>query len=296
MPLVSIVIATNRVGPFFADALASAAAQTYSATEIIVVNDGAPDSAEVEQAVSSLDNARVIHQVPAGVSVARNVGIAQACGEYLAFLDDDDRWHPQRLEIQIAQLITTPDAVVSYCGMRTIDEHGAVLAEADQEGVASKLDIARRSTGIILPNTIMRRAALTAVGGFHSGIRLAEDLDLILRLAERGQFVFSPKTLVEYRTHSGNTTRQHRALVLGIERVLRLHRDIASERGDDDLVAALEESLRKNRRFAWWGAGRAAKKALSQYRPLAAAEEFRWALATAPSGLIDGGFRRLTRR
>lgn len=295
MPLVSVILATNRIGPFFPEALASVEAQSYSNVELIVVDDGAPESAEVDLAVSSITNARVIHQAAAGVSVARNVGIAAAQGEYVAFLDDDDRWDPRRLELQVGHFLATPHAVACYCGMRTINHEGEVLAHADQVPVADRLDIARRSTGIILPNTMVRRAALVAAGGFHAGIRLAEDLDLMLRLAERGDFLFEPQALVDYRNHGSNTTRRHRDLVESIERVLRLHRGNAHERGDIDLVEALDESLRKNRRFAWWSAGRAAKAELQHRRPFKAAGEFRWALMAAPTGLVDGGLRSLQR-
>lgn len=291
--LVSVIVATNRVGPYFAEALASARDQTYSNLEIIVVDDGAPDSAAVDRTVGSVPKARVIHQAAAGVSVARNVGIAEASGEFVAFLDDDDRWDPRRLEWQIAGLMNAPDAVTSYCAMRTVDEDGEQLAEADQVPITDRLDVARRTTGIILPNTIVRRDALVAAGGFHADIRLAEDLDLMLRLAERGAFVFEPRTLVDYRSHGSNTTARHRPLVASIERVLRLHQGNARERGDRDLVAALQVSRRKNQRFAWWSAGRAAKLALRQRKPVLAADELWWALRTSPTGLLDGVVRRL---
>jgi glycosyltransferase involved in cell wall biosynthesis len=295
-PRVSVVIATNRSGPYLAEAIASVLAQTTQSFELIVVDDGSPEPAAVDAAASAAPGAQVIHQRPRGVSVARNVGAAHARGEYLAFLDDDDRWSPDRLATQLAELDAAPDAVAGYCGLRTIDASGErLLAPADQVAVASRLDVARRVTGILAPNLIIRRAAFDAVGGFHSRIRLAEDLDLVLRLAELGDFVFSPEALVDYRLTGSNATTRYRELSQGIDRVLRLHLAAADDRGDIELAAALRTSLVKNDRYVWWSALRAAR-ADARQRPRAVAGELLWALRAAPLGLVYGAVRRVSGR
>src|SRR5690606_6720876 len=99
-----------------------------------------------------------------------------------------------------------PAAVASYCGMRTIDAEGEVLIDADQVAVTGYVDIAARRTGIILPNLLLRTEAFRAAGGFDPGIRLAEDLDLLLVIARSGSVIFEPRALVDYRTHGANTT------------------------------------------------------------------------------------------
>ncbi|WP_168198639.1 glycosyltransferase [Nesterenkonia sp. NBAIMH1] len=295
-PSVSVVVATNRSGPFFDEALGSVALQTRQPLEVIVVDDGAEDPAAIERAAAAVPRARIIHRRAAGVSAARNVGAAAARGDLLVFLDDDDRWAPERLERQAEALASHPEAAASYCGMRSIDEHGQVVADADQRQVPDALSIARRSVGIILPNLMVRRSALIAAGGFHAGMRMAEDLDLILRLAQLGRFVCVPEALVDYRAHASNTTGRHRELVAGIDRVLQLHLGLAEDAGREELAAALRESLQKNRRFAWWGAARAARRRWSQEGPVSAAGELGWAARTAPSGLVDGAARQLIRR
>lgn len=297
MPLVSVVVATNRAGALLREAIASVAGQSWGNLELIVVDDGSDDPDEVVRAARQVRGARVIRQRPSGVSVARNRGAAAAHGEYLVFLDDDDVWAPQRLERHVAAMAARPDAVASYCGMRTVRaDTGQQLAAADQRPIADRLDVARRTTGIILPNLFLVRAAFEAAGGFDPGLRLAEDLDLVLRLAESGEFAFVPGTLVDYRATPHNTTRRRHELVESIRSVLLAHRAEAVERADVDLAAALEHSIRKNDRFAWWGAGRAAREALRSGRPGVAASELTWALNTAPRGLVDGIARRLTRR
>lgn len=120
-PLVSVVVATNRGGPFLAEALASVAAQTYPHVELVVVDDGSPDPAVIRDLVEEAGVGTVLRLDPSGVSTARNTGVGRTRGELLAFLDDDDRWHPDRLRLAVDALAARPDAVISYCAMRTVD-------------------------------------------------------------------------------------------------------------------------------------------------------------------------------
>ncbi len=296
-PLVTVVVATNRARPYLQQAIASVAAQTWPRLQLIVVDDGSDDPEEVRRAAEQVVGAHVIRTDPSGVSVARNRGAALARGEYLVFLDDDDLWAPERVERHVAAMVASPQAVASYCGMRTVRaDTGEVLAPADQTAIGGRLDVARRTTGIILPNLFVTRSVFEAVGGFDSSLRYAEDLDLALRLAEEGAFIFVPGALVDYRATSSNATSRHHELVKGISSVLRRHREEAARRGDRKLVAALDESLRKNGRFTWWGAGRAARAALRAQQPRVAAGELVWALRTAPMALFDGVARRLSGR
>ena len=296
-PLVSVVVATNRVSPFLAEALASVAAQTYPRVEIIVVDDGSPDPDAVEAAVAAATpSARVLHRAPSGVSAARNSGAASAKGELLVFFDDDDLNHAERLAQQVARLTAAPAAVACYCGMRTIDIGGRVLVEADQTAVRDRLDVARRRTGILLGNLMIRRADFDAVGGFDPGLRLAEDLDLILSLSERGEFVFAPEALFDYRLHGANNTSRHRELARSIDDIVRAHLAAAQRGGDADLVAAHRESLRANGRFAWWGALRHARGETKAGRIRSAASDVWWALRFAPLAPVDAVVQRVRGR
>ncbi len=288
-PLVSVVVATNRVSPFLDEGLRSVAAQTYHPIEVIVVDDGSNDPAAIAEAASRHIDARLVRQEPLGVSTARNNGAALAAGEFLVFLDDDDRWHPERIERQVQALIQAPDAPLSYCGMQSIDADGLVIATADQVQVRGRRDVARRATGIILPNVMIRRDAFDSAGGFDPALRLAEDLDLVLALSAQGPFVFSDQTLVDYRTHALNTTGQHRELCLSIDQVLRAHQSTAAEHNDPELVSAYRQGLRANGRYAWWSARRAAQLK----RPISALGEMLWALSFAPWAPVDALLRRL---
>jgi glycosyltransferase involved in cell wall biosynthesis len=295
-PLVSVVLATNRFGPYLTEALESVAAQTYPNVDVIVVLNGVQSPEAIEHVVQrTVPGATLIALPQANVSIARNVGIARAVGQYVAFLDDDDRWHPERLAAQIAALEARPDACASYCGMRTIDESGRVLLEADQYQV-DRLDIARRKTGIISPNLMARRSSLIEVGGVHPRARLAQDLDLVLKLAALGPMVFVDRALVDYRAHPNNNTGSHRKLARSIQGILMFHREMARVRDQRDLVRALTEGLRRNRRYAWWRAARSARQSATGGQPLNALGELIWALGFAPTGLVDGAWRRLMDR
>jgi glycosyltransferase involved in cell wall biosynthesis len=290
---ISVIIATNRSSQFLTEALRSVAEQTLPPTEVVIVDDGSEDAAFIARAANGLAGARVIRQDASGVAIARNVGVAQSFGTFIVFLDDDDRWHPARLETQLQALLANPDAVLGYCGMQSIDESGRVVANADQVAVAGIQDIARRKTGIILPNVMVRRSAFEAAGGFEPSLRLAEDLDLVLSLAEYGHFAFSPEVLVDYRTHANNATKRHRELSVAIDAVVRSHLRRAASRHDGPLVAAHRESLRANQRFAWWSALRQARTDLHQRRPGTAISEVWWATRFAPLGAADALVRRI---
>ncbi|MFD4994020.1 glycosyltransferase family 2 protein [Cellulosimicrobium cellulans] len=288
LPRVSVVVATNRGGPFLAEALASVLAQSYPAAELVVVDDGSPEPEVLLRIVedtargTAAPRPRVVRQEASGVSAARNAGVAQTSGELVAFLDDDDRWHPDRLRRHAEAMAARPDVVVSYCGMRTIDADGAELVAADQRAAHDRRDVIR-GPGVMLPNLVIRRATFDAVGGFDPRYRQGEDLDLVLRAAALGPFAFVDDVLVDYRHHATNTTRSYRDLATSIRVILRRHRGDALAAGRRDLVRAYDDRLRANERFAWWSAGRAARTALTGRAVGTALADAAWAVRFAPS-------------
>lgn len=286
-PLVSVVVATDRGGAFLAEALASVAAQSYPSVETVLVDDGSTQPAALREITDRFPEVRVLRQDNAGVSVARNFGVSHTDGSLLVFLDDDDRWHPDRLARQVDALRATPTAVLSYCGMRTIDAAGQELVPADQHQVRDVHDVLRRRTGIILPNVMVRRETFLRVGGFHPSFRRAQDLDLVLKVALEGDFVFVDDTLVDYRFHGGNNTRRHRELCRSIDQVVRLHMWNAREKGRSDLLPDYQASLAANDRFAAWSAARESRRLADEREYLAAAREISWALRFAPGAPVS---------
>ncbi|MCA5892888.1 glycosyltransferase family 2 protein [Isoptericola sp. NEAU-Y5] len=285
-PLVSVVVATNRGGPFLAEALDSVEAQTYPRIEVVLVDDGSEDPEAIRRIVAGRPTTTVVRQSAGGVSTARNVGVSHTRGELLVFLDDDDRWHPQRIELQV-EAMADGSVVASYCGMRTVGVDGEELVAADQHQVRDVHDVLRRTMGIILPNLMTRRDTFVRVGGFHPAFRRAQDLDLVIRLALAGDLRFVDRTLVDYRRHGNNNTRRYRELCRSIDHVVRLHAWAAYERGREDLVADYRASLARNRRYAAWRATASAREHARRGRPGAAVGDLVWLARFAPRAPVD---------
>ena len=297
--LVSVILATNRAGtaPFLRTALDSVLQQTHVAWELLLMDDGSPDP-EAARRLESLDpRIRTTRLAPSGVARARNAGVENAHGSLLAFLDDDDVWDRERLARHLALMRSEPEAVVSYCRMRTIDGSGRELAPGDQIAVRDIHDVYRGATGILMPNMLVRRDAFDEAGGFDPSLRVAEDLDLLLRMAMLGPVAFvDGPVLVDYRAHENNVTRGHRDVARSVRSVLERHRSSAVRRGDRALTADLTHRIRANGRYAAWSAGRAARGFLRDRRVGAAAGEVAWAVRFAPGAPVSWLSRRLTKR
>src|SRR5438034_9298591 len=123
MNTVSVIIPTYNYARYLAAAIESALAQTYAPLEIIVVDDGSTD--DTLRILGAYGNRlRVLRQANQGAGAARNAGIAAARGEYVAFLDSDDLWHPRKLELQLARFASDPDLGLVHCGVEVLDEQG----------------------------------------------------------------------------------------------------------------------------------------------------------------------------
>ncbi len=292
VPRVSIIVATNRGGLFLDDALATVAAQTFTDYELIVVDDGGDHPAEVDRICATIRDCRVIHQPPAGVSIARNNGVAIARGSLLAFLDDDDLWHPERLAHHVAAHDRDPEAVLSYCSWRSVETStGAVMSVNRAGPVVSAGAVAAGSPLLFTPNYVVERSAFLGVGGFSPMLGIAEDLDLVLRLMPRGPLVFVDAVLVDHRRHGANTTQHYRKTVLYTRVLLGFHHDVAQIEGRTEWAHALRAAQRRNDRLAWTGA----EHAFIARDPRRFAREAWWALTHAPRGLTSGAARRIRR-
>lgn len=258
-PVVSVVLCTNRVSPYLAEALASVRAQTLregapGAVELVVVDDGSPDPAALDAAALDAIAAAcadlalvVVRQRPSGLQIARNAGIARARGRYVAFLDDDDRWDPRRLAAQVRPLEADDSLVASYCRFRVVDAGGASLAQSDAHpaGRLGAADVLGDAVSVISPVMLVRRAALDRVGTFHPASEWAEDRDLSFRLALDGDAWWVDEPLVDYRRHAGSMTNRRAAQWAGTKRVLALHEGWLAASGRGELAAVVAANRRR---------------------------------------------------
>jgi|SRR5690242_18649085 GT2 family glycosyltransferase len=232
--LVSVIIPTYNRAPVLRRAIESALSQTYPAIEVVVADDGSSD--DTADLVRSLGpRVRYLRQENAGVSAARNFGMRNARGEFVAFLDSDDAWLPWKVKVQVAALAAHPDAGLVWTDMSAIDGSGVVSEErfirkmysaydeVDPASVLNRIGFLASldpvvpaehatstfykgdlSTHILLGNLIhtstvlFRRAWCGKTGGFDETYhRTGEDYEFYIRLVSVGTVVFidAPSTL-----------------------------------------------------------------------------------------------------
>ena len=207
---ISVVSPAYNAARFLPRCLESVFAQTLKAEEVLVVDDGSTDHSA---ALSEEMGARVIRRQNGGLSAARNTGINNASSEWIALLDADDRWAPEKLERQAA--CATPDTVLVYTGVRMFNDAG-VLEECCAIDAISARKLLRHSNPITPSSVLVRRKALMHEGGFREDIRACEDWEMWYRLQRAGQFVAVPDALTDYYVHpnslSANPARMLQAL------------------------------------------------------------------------------------
>ena len=197
-PTISVIIPAYNAEQTLADAIRSALAQTYPAAEIIVVDDGSSDrTAAIAQNIDP--KVRLLQQANGGCGEARNTGARAASGAWLAFLDADDAWLPNKLE---RQLPYTADARVAVVNCRRSNKLGHAL------GDEIRFDQLWQRNDLIVSSSLVRRSAFEAAGGFWSE-RYCEDYHLWLRLAAQGWTIANcPEDLVVYSPAPGSLSQQ----------------------------------------------------------------------------------------
>lgn len=215
MPLVSIVLPVYNGETTIAGTLRSIFAQTFSSFELLVIDDGSDDrTVDVVAGFQGDRRLRLIHQANAGQANARNRGIAEARGEWVAFIDADDWWLPQKLELQLAALEAEPEAAWAYCWTELVDDRGRPTGDRVTSPFFGQIAQPLLVTDFIASgsNPLVRRSALAEVGGFDPALVPSEDWDLWLRLADRYPVALVPELLVLYRqrptSSSDNVWRQ----------------------------------------------------------------------------------------
>jgi glycosyltransferase involved in cell wall biosynthesis len=229
-PVVSVVIPTRNRLSLLAQTLHTVLAQAVE-LEVIVVDEGSSDATPGWLARQGDPRVRTIrHDEPHGLPAARNAGAAQARGRWVAFVDDDDLWLPDKLEAQLA----------------TADEHGRVWAYGGALDVTSEPHLLRVVTPgdaddlpwrNVVPgggsNVVVQREALEAAGLFDESLRKVEDWDLWIRLGQLSPPAVTPDPVVAYRIHAGNMSRNVEEMVASIAVLDRRYRHLRQGGGLD---------------------------------------------------------------
>lgn len=182
-PLVSIVIPLFNGKDFIVRALDSIKAQTYSNWEVFVVDDGSTDDG-ADRVKDQYPHVQLIRQINAGQAAARNRGIKAAKGKYIAFLDQDDEWLPEKLAMQVNALNQNPYIGFVTCNQAHHSEKEIKTLPANMLKILQALSHIHRS---MVPSALMvRKHALNTVGGFDITLCAGDDTDLILKLRHAG--------------------------------------------------------------------------------------------------------------
>jgi glycosyltransferase involved in cell wall biosynthesis len=224
-PAVSVVIPTRDRAPLLARALGSVFAQTRPPEEVVVVDDGSRDGT-AEMLRARFPEVRAIEQQPLGVSAARNRGVAACTGEWIAFLDSDDEWRPEKLARQLAALAAEPDYRLCHTDEAWLRRGRPVNPRRVHAKAGGWIFQKCLPRCVISPSAaLVERSLLAELGGFDESLPACEDYDLWLRVCARHPvlFVAAPLT-VKHGGHDDQLSRAHwgmdRFRIRALEKVL----------------------------------------------------------------------------
>jgi len=243
--LVSIIIPCYNQAHFLVEAIESVLAQTYRNFEIIVVDDGSSDN--TSEVAGRCPEARLIRQGNQGLAGARNTGIRESKGNYLIFLDADDRLVHNAIEIGLDYLNTYPECAFVYGHYRTISPDGYPLNEQKPRCVTEEQYREMLCSDYIgFPATVMyRRAIFNSLGGFKTSLKAREDYELYLRITKEFKICCHDKVVAEYRMHDASMSRNYALMIKSGFAVLRMQRKYI--KGNSRYKEAYKTGIRNQR-------------------------------------------------
>lgn len=274
---VSVVVPVYNGESFLADAVRSVQVQTFTDWELVLVDDGSTDGSAPLAKQLARDDARirVLRQPNAGVSAARNAGLAAAVTDQVSFLDVDDVWEPDALATLTAALDAAPWATAAHGLGRHIDRRGHPVMPGHLEAytrtryavenerlVAVPPHMPTRFEAQVLQNHIctvgtvlFRRDAVERAGCFDTAIAFLEDWDLLLRVALLGPMAFVDHVVLGKRAHEHNVSNDFKALMRGLAQVRRKLVDLLADDPERLRVAVLghrySHRLNQRRELDW---------------------------------------------
>ena len=249
-PAVSVIIPAYGVTPYIAEALDSVFAQTYNDFELIVVNDGCPDTAALEVVLRPyLDRIVYVKKENGGVSSARNAGIRVAQAPLIALLDGDDAWTPDYLAVQTDFLRKHPQTDIVYSNGVVFgddplaDRLAMDLSPSHGEVNFESLVSCRCS---VMSSVLARKAAILAVGGFDESLRRAEDFDLWLRAAHAGiKISYHQRVIFRHRSRNSGLSADAAAMREGaLAAFEKLSRTLSLSAAEKSALAKAQRAFR----------------------------------------------------
>jgi glycosyltransferase involved in cell wall biosynthesis len=210
-PKISVIISTYNRTDYLNLTIQSVLSQTYTNIEIIVIDDGTPNTNN-EVLCEKFDKVKYIKiENSGGPAKPRNIGILEAKGNYIAFVDDDDLWLPTKLERQVDILVNNPDFGLVHCYCEVIDEKGIKKNEIIGKPGRSDIkhgNVSMRMMGnwtVMMPTPLIRKEVVDEVGFFNEQMPAAgEDTEFWARCSFETKFYYIDEVLAQYRVHNNN--------------------------------------------------------------------------------------------
>jgi glycosyltransferase involved in cell wall biosynthesis len=264
-PLVTVIVPAYGAAPYIAGTIDSILAQSFTSYEIIVVNDGSPDTKDLERVLDPY-RGKIVYTVQEnrGQAGARNTGLRAARGVFVAFLDQDDQWEPDFLSFQTAVMQADLSLDVHYCDAVIFGDSPrsghTVMEFTPSKGDATFHGLVRKDCTVLNCAALSRRESVVRVGMFDESLRYGEDIDLWLRIARQGGHIgYQRKPLARCRLRADSVSADVARMIEGYLRVLTeirrapgllptdvevLDRQIEAEKASLDLVKG-KEALRR---------------------------------------------------
>lgn len=233
-PRISVIIPAYQVAGFIRETLESVQSQTVDGYEIIVINDGSPDTLELEEQIKPYSHLiTYLKQSNQGAGAARNAGLRIARGEFVAFLDGDDIWLPNFLSEQLKLIQSGEGYDLVYADAVNVTAEGfsrsTNMDVNPSEGAVTVESLISAECNVITSSVLARRSSIVAVGCFDESFRNSQDFDLWLRLAKRGaRMTYQKHVLVHRRIYEGSLASNPVRSLEGEIKVL----EKAKEKGD----------------------------------------------------------------
>ena len=292
MTTVSVIIPAYNPGEYLRAAIHSVCQQTFADWELVVIDDNS--SEDLSWITREFPQARLIRQAHGGASVARNNGVLNSAGKYVAFMDQDDLWRPPKLERQVRAMEQEPGAAVCYCDLEIIrDEAGqemprqsGAVAEVNpiidhdcsdnasnpQSESAMLRSLRHFSQRFVVPSTVLiRRSALATSGMLDPFIPFSGDYDLLIKLGSRHKAIRIPSADVLYRKHANNFSDQYEVGRREVKALVARYVAYAESKGDRQLAKEAPRLFGRPRRMYTAQAFDRARRSLAQknYKDLA---------------------------
>jgi len=226
MPLVSINLCCYNSEEFLEETLQSIFAQSFTDWELVVINDGSRDLTDAIVRRHLAEGRTIVYhpQANAGLGASRNKAIELSRGKYIALIDHDDVWAPEKLAQQVTQMEADERIGLSYTDADVVDAQGKTLRRyMPRELLAEGAVLPQLFLGdfIACSTVLIRRDAVSRVGVFDVNLRIAEEYDLFLRLAQHYEFGLIDEPLMQLRVHGGNASWDYVRTRREVEPLLR---------------------------------------------------------------------------